>query len=171
MTYWLPHNYPVPSILSDSGCLRMIKSSPVPPVACCIYHKPPLYICLFQDPNFPPIVYLLPEGYEEMSTQPEDVHLPPSLGDEMLPPGLAVMRKKRNPGCVKKCLLSGTLHPAQCHYLCWVLSNQDTITTIRILRRLAEYVHIIKNIVWILICIVCPEGGRINVDCRVESDL
>ena len=26
--------------------------------------------------------------------------------------------EKRNPGCMKKCLERGVLHPAQCHFLC-----------------------------------------------------
>merc|ERR1712062_53516 len=73
-----------------------------------------------KEANFSPIVFLLPKSYEEMFAQPQDVSLEASLGEEILSPGTDMRRtrSKRNPGCVKKCLLSGTLHPDQCHYLC-----------------------------------------------------
>jgi hypothetical protein len=31
---------------------------------------------------------------------------------------LALMRKKRNPGCMRQCLLLRLLHPSQCHFIC-----------------------------------------------------
>ena len=64
----------------------------------------------------PQVLYLFPRTYDqEIFPKVETVV---ESSSDLLPPHSSLSRKKRNPGCMKKCLRMRVLHPAQCHYLC-----------------------------------------------------
>ena len=58
----------------------------------------------------PQVLYLFPRTYDQ--------EIFPKVETVVETPHSSLRRKKRNPGCMKKCLRMRVLHPAQCHYLC-----------------------------------------------------